>query len=261
MLPGGAEEAAGGAARSGGRAFDVDEVDWVRETPSYYRYDAELNVGAQSSSGNSDTTDLHFDALFEPTFGSNTLRFIGEFDRKEAEGNTTTDRWLASLAYERDIGRRWFVGATNIYEGDALRNLDLRIITTAGVGYRFYDEGPTRLSVQPGIAYVIENFEEQDDNTSYPAVRWKTDFTRDLYKHAITFFHNDQYLNNLQDLDDVTIETRTGIEFDLAWNLKMSAEFQSEWDNQPAEDADKTDTRWILKIGYEFGGDEEDWFH
>ena len=53
----------------------------------------------------------------------------------------------------------------------------------------------------------------------------------------------------------------TGIEFDLAWDLKLSAEFQSQWDNKPASDADKLDTRYILKIGYEFDGDQNDWFH
>lgn len=243
------------------REFTFDDVDWIREKETYFRYDADVNVGAQLARGNTETTDLHFDALFVPTFGWNTIRLRGEFDKKEADGDTTTDRWLASLEYERDIGRRWFVGAANSYQADAQRELDLRIIAAAGIGYRFFDEDPTHLSVMPGLAYVIETFEDSNDDADYAAFRWKLDFTRDLYKDDISIYHNHQYLNSLQNLSEITIETKTGIQFDLAWDFKLSAEFQSIWDNEPASDSEKLDTRYILKIGYEFEGDQEDWFH
>jgi putative salt-induced outer membrane protein YdiY len=165
------------------------------------------------------------------------------------------------LEYERDIGRRWFIGAANSYQADTQRELDLRIIAAAGVGYRFFDEDPTHLSVMPGLAYVIETFEDSDDDADYVAFRWKFDFTRDLYKDDISIYHNHEYLNSLQTLSEITIETKTGIEFDLAWDFKLSAEFQSIWDNEPASDSKELDTRYILKIGYEFEGDQEDWFH
>jgi hypothetical protein len=87
------------------------------------------------------------------------------------------------------------------------------------------------------------------------------DFTRDLYKDDITFFHKNMYLNNLQDLSDIIIETRTGIKFDMAWDLVLSAEVETDWEKEPAEDAKKLDTRYMLKIGFEFEGDEHDWFH
>jgi hypothetical protein len=244
-----------------GRVFTFDDVDWIDEKESYLRYDAEVNVGAQLARGNTDTTDLHFDALFEPSFGQNTLRLRGEFDRKEADGDTTADRWLASLEYERDFRRRWFVGAANSYEADGQRDLDLRMIVGAGVGYRFFDEDPTHLSAMPSIAYVIETFEDSDDDDNYVAFRWKLDFSRDLYKDDITIYHNHQYLNSLQTFSDILIETRTGIEFDLAWDLTLSTEFQANWDNAPASDTDELDTRYILKIGFEFEGDQGDWFH
>ena len=243
------------------REFSFDDIDWIDEKPIYFRYEAEINLGAQIAKGNTDTTDLHLDALFVPTFGLNTIRFLGEFDRKEAEGLTTTDRWLGSLEYERDFGRRWFVGAANSYEADAQRDLDLRIVATAGAGYRFFDEDPTLLSVMLGVAYVRETFEDSADDADYAALRWKFDFSRDLYKDDITIYHNHLYINSLQNFSDIIIQTKTGLEFHVAWGLTLSAEFQSDWENEPAVDADKLDTRYILKIGFEFGGDQADWFH
>ena len=243
------------------REFSFDDIDWIDEKQTYFRYEAEVNLGAQVARGNTDTTDLHFDARFEPTFGWNTIRLLGEIDKKEAGGDTTTDRWLGSLEYERDLGRRWFIGAANSYEADAQRDLNLRIIAAAGAGYRFFDKDPTLLSVMLGIAYVGEDFEVDDDDVNYAALRWTLDFSRDLYKDDITFYHNHVYINSFQNFSDIIIETTTGIEFDLAWDFTLSAEFQSDWDNEPATGADKWDTRYILKIGFEFEGDQEDWFH
>ena len=253
-----------------GRQFSFDDVDWIREKPTYFRYDAELNVATQWARGNTDTTDLHFDARFEPSFGWNTIRISGLYDKKVADGDTTTNRWKASLVYERDFRRRWYVGAANTYESDSQRDLDLRVIFAGGVGYRFFDEDPTHFSVLPALAYVRENFEEFvdpitgnkfSDDTNYVAFQLSMDFERDLYNDDITFFHNNMYLSNLQSLSDIIIETQTGIKFDMAWDLVLTAEVETHWENEPAEDADKLDTRYMLKIGFEFEGDEDDWFH
>ena len=246
--------------RVDGWEISFDDVDWIREKPSYLRYTAELNVGAQLARGNTDTTDLHFDGHFQPSFGWNTLRVSGHYDKKEADGDTTTNRWLISLEYERDIGRRWFIGAANSYERDRQRDLDLRLIVAAGLGYRFFDDDPTFLSVLPGLAYVDEMFTGSSGNQNFVAFDWKLHLSRDLYKNEITFYHDNRYLNNLQTLSDIILETKTGIEFDLGWNLKLSTEFQAYWENEPADDAKKWDTRYILKIGFDFEGDENDWF-
>jgi putative salt-induced outer membrane protein YdiY len=243
------------------QAFSFDDIDWIDEKQTYFRYEAEVNLGAQAARGNTDTTDLHFDALFKPTFGWNTIRLLGEFDKKEADGDTTTDRWRGSLEYERDLGRRWFIGASNSYEADAQRDLDLRIIAAAGAGYRFFDKDPTLWSVMLGVAYVHETFENSDDDADFAALRWKLDFSRDLYKDDITFYHNHVYINSLQNFSNIEIETKTGIEFDLAWDFTLTAEFQSNWDNEPAIGNKEWDTRYILKIGFEFEGDQKDWFH
>ncbi len=251
------------------RSFTFDDVDWIRKKPAYLRYAAEFNTGAQAARGNSDTTDLHFDALFEPSFGWNTVRISGVYDKKKAGESTTANRWRAEAAYERDFLRRWFVGVANTYESDRQKDLDLRFIVSGGVGYRFFDEAPTFLSVLPALAYVNENFEEfvdpvtnvklPSEDSQYVAFQFQTDFETDLYDD-VSFFHNHTYLSNLQDLGDILVETRTGIGFDMPWNLVLAAEFQSDWENEPAQDAKQLDTRYMLTVGFELRGDENDWF-
>jgi putative salt-induced outer membrane protein YdiY len=107
---------------------------------------------------------------------------------------------------------------------------------------------------------VNENFADDTDDTNYVALQLSSDFSRDLYKDDITFFNKLMYLNNLQSLSDIIIETRTGIAFDMPWDFVLSAEVETDWENEPAEDAKKWDTRYMLKIGFEFEGDQYDWF-
>jgi hypothetical protein len=68
-----------------GTVIAFSDVDWIEKKPTFYRYEAELNVGVQAARGNTDTTDLHFDGRFEPSFGWDTLRLSAQYDRKEAE--------------------------------------------------------------------------------------------------------------------------------------------------------------------------------
>ena len=46
--------------------------------------------------------------------------------------------------------------------------------------------------------------------------------------------------------------TRTGLRFPLRGGLYLNAGLEWDWDDTPAEDADKSDYRYILSIGYEF---------
>ena len=96
----------------------------------------------------------------------------------------------------------------------------------------------------------VTNVKANSDDSDYAAIQLSMDFTRDLYKDDITFFHNNMYLNSLQSLSDIIIETETGIKFDMAWDLVLTAEVQTDWENEPAEDAKKLDTRYMLKIGF-----------
>ena len=46
--------------------------------------------------------------------------------------------------------------------------------------------------------------------------------------------------------------TKTGLRFPLRSGFSINAGFEWDWDNQPAEDAGKSDYRYILSLGYGF---------
>jgi hypothetical protein len=235
------------------------DIDWLEEKPAFYRYEAEINVGVQAARGNSHTTDLHFDARFEPSFGWDTITLSAQYDKKDAEGDTTTDRLLAAGVYEHDFDRRWIGGLISTYERDRQRDLTKRLINAAGGGYKFYDHDPMHLKTFIAFAYVIEDFEMNSADRDFPGALWRLDFERDLYKDDITFYHNHQFVESFEQLSNFLVQTTTGLAIDI-FDFTLSAEVQFDWNNDPSEDSDEQDVRYLLKLGYEFEGDENDWW-
>jgi hypothetical protein len=237
-----------------------DQVDWIEQEEPYLRYVANVAFGLQAARGNTDTTDVHFDAAFKPSFGWNTIELSGALDRKEADGIETTNRWNIDARYLRDIGRRWQVTALNTYEKDRQRDLDLRFLLGGGVAYKFFDEDPMHLRVSPSLAYVSENFSGAEPDRKFVAFVWQLDFERDLYKDEISFYHDHRFLDSLQRTSNFTFLSATGMKFELVGDLNISLQFDFDWTNEPAAGTQKDDTRYLVKIGYDWEGDETDWW-
>lgn len=235
------------------------EIDWIEEKPTFYRYNAAFNVGVQAARGNTDTTDLHFDARFQPSFGWDTVTLAAQYDKKEADGDTTTDRLSALFIYEHDFDRRWLGGLITTYERDRQRDLARRVLSGAGGGYKLFDHDPTHLKIFLALAYVSEDFTDDTKDRQYPGALWRLALERDLYKDDVTLYHNHQFVDSLQNLGNFLAETTTGLAVDV-FDFTLSAEFQFDWTNEPASGSKQEDTRYLLKIGYEFEGDENDWW-
>ena len=85
------------------------------------------------------------------------------------------------------------------------------------------------------------------------------DFEQKLWSDDLSFYHNDTMTFGLSETQYV-LYTTTGLKVGLLDNLSLNAEFQYNYNGEPADDAVKDDERFIFKLGYTFGGDEDDWW-
>ncbi len=240
--------------------LDVENVRWIKPIETYYRYEGNLNVGINIARGNTDTTEMHIDGEIAPSFGRNTVTVGGQLNRSEASGVTTASNWRIRAQYDRDFGvrRRWYGAAFNTYENDELADLNLRVTAGVGVGYKFFDQSPTFLRISLGPAYVNENFKTGSDRT-FLGLRWALDFEQELWTDDLTLYHTDTMTFGLSETQYV-LYTTTGLKVDLIADLSLSAEFQYNYNAEPPEGTGVSDRRLIFKLGYDFGGDENDWW-
>jgi len=118
------------------------------------------------------------------------------------------------------------------------KDLDVRLVPSVGPGYQFYETELTNLSVELGPAYVIEKYDESDDD-KYVAAQSKINFDHYLYKKIFQFFHFDLVLLSFEDTSDIKY-------------FNLTAQWNWEWDNDPAPGDDRSDHEYILSVGVQY---------
>lgn len=241
-------------------AVDLTEVEVIHEVTPYYRYVANIDFGLNIASGNSDAKNINLAGLVAPSFGKNTIALDGQWNRGKANGELAVANWRVNAQYQRDFWDRWFWLVFNSYEHDTLQDLDLRITAGSGVGYTFFEPDPTLLKISLGPAFVNENFKGSSDDRKFAALRWTLHFDQDLFTPDVSLYHSHRILAGLTE-SQLVILTAQGLKFDLIADLALKLEFQFDHNENPASSAKKDDYRYLVKLGYNFAGDENDWFH
>ena len=147
--------------------------------------------------------------------------------------------------------RKWYAYAQTLLESDDFKDLNLRTTAGLGVGYQFFDTDRTKLFVEAGPSYVNEDFDEAEDN-DYAAARWSTGFEFDIVPKLIKFYHLGEGYYSLEDSESCFVLTEQGLPFTLVERLFLNFEFDCDYNNKPAPGKEKSDSAYIIGLGYDF---------
>jgi putative salt-induced outer membrane protein YdiY len=231
-------------------SFPLERVKAVSLKPAPpVRVAGRISAGVDVSKGNTQTQMYHMDAEAVARTAKSRYTIGGEFNYEEDEGEQTADNALAYLKYDYFLNGEWYLFNNLAMEKDKFKDIRLRSLVGAGVGYQFWEEELSNFSLELGISYVNEDFEEADDN-GYASSRWAVTYDRYFLAKTIQFFHFHEGLLGVEDTRDLFIRSRTGLRFPFRTNLLASAQFHYDWDNSPAAGKRKADTRYLLTLGY-----------
>jgi hypothetical protein len=116
------------------------------------------------------------------------------------------------------------------------------------------------LKVSLGPAFVDENFKGSDDDRQFAALRWTLDFDQDLWSPDVSIYHYHRVTMGLTE-DQFIILTVQGLRLGLIADLALLLEFQFDHNENPADDAKPDDYRYLVKLAYDFKGDQNDWWN
>ena len=144
-------------------------------------------------------------------------------------------------------------------EKDEFEGIKLRTALTAGPGYQFIEEGDfesdyfnkMELYAQVGVAFFSEDFEDDPDE-QYTAGHWGVRWDWPITPMGITVFHSHSAYPGLEDADDLYIVSQQGIRFAMWRGLISTVQVNWEWDNTPQAGNDRSDTKYLLTLGYAF---------
>jgi putative salt-induced outer membrane protein YdiY len=234
-------------------AIDLSEVKAINPSPpeSGLEVKARLNVGVEIETGNTDSEEYDVDGKVSLRSEKNRFSFYGEYELDKADGDKTAEKSKGLGKYDRFLTEKFYIYASTFFETDVKSDLDLRLIPSVGPGYQFYETELTNLSVEIGPAYVIEKFDESDDD-EYMAGLWRINFDHYFFKKIFQFFHFDQGTISFEDTSDIVIVSRTGIRMPLYKYFNLTAQWNWDWDNNPAPGDDKSDNKYVLSVGVQY---------
>ena len=174
------------------------------------------------------------------------------FNFQKEDGEQTVNEKLAGLSLERDISEMWFVRGAADFEIDDFEELDLRAIATASMGRFFIREEDLKFKGFAGVGYRYEGYSDgttEKDPTGVLgyAVNYR------MNSH-LKLFHDFTYYPSFSSPgQNYLAVTNLGGEMPLAQdNWKLRASVRSQYNSQPAPDAETTDTTYLMDLVYDW---------
>jgi putative salt-induced outer membrane protein YdiY len=184
------------------------------------------------------------------TFGAGYY-YGREKDEDTDEKNTTVDNWFVLGKYDYFLTKKVYPYASVRAEQDRIADLDLRLTASLGIGYQWYETPTFNLFTEAGLAWVYENFRNQDSDDHFAArlayhVDWKP-------HKAVSLFHNLEWLPSLDGpFDDYNVNADVGLRATIVQGFFAEAKVELRYDSTPARGKEKDDVRYLFGIGWSF---------
>jgi putative salt-induced outer membrane protein YdiY len=216
-----------------------------------FKWSGRANVGYSKTSGNTDTEAYNVNGEALGRGERDRIKLSGEYLRESSSGTDTADNSRLAAQYDRFFTKRWFGYLQASAERDDFEDLNLRTTIGAGAGYQIIDTEITKLSAEAGPTYVNEDYETTADR-DFVSARWAINFTTSVYDKFADLFHNQEGLMSLDNTSDVRVQTRQGVRVPIRGGFNVTAQFNLDYDNEPAPGTGKTDKKYLLTLGYEW---------
>ena len=222
--------------------------------PAEPEWTGTVSAGGAITTGNSETRqgNATADAELRRAKDRWTLGFLWIYSEEKnttGDWNLTDRRTSAKAKYDYFLTEKTYLLAQTSAESDEESDLELRWTVGVGAGRQFIEDERTKLSAEAGLSWVDEEY--KNDEESFLAARGAYNAERVLTK-ALTFAQTGEIYPSLEDQDDVYAKVDTRLKIGFSENLIGQLQWVFDWDNTPAQGADRVDNRFLASVGWKF---------
>jgi len=228
---------------------DIQAINPPVEPP--IKFSGKINVGLNKASGNTDTENVHADAELVARAKKIRVTLGGAYNWASEDNENTEDNAMGYLKHDYFLTEKLYWYLNGMLERDQFKDINLRTTVGPGLGYQFFEGELMNLSVEAGPSYVNTDYDEEDDEDSISG-RWAVKFDRFFFEKLFQYYFSNEGYVSTSDMSDVFMFTKTGLRFPLRAGLFFNLGWEWDWDNTPADNAEKSDYRYILSLGYGF---------
>lgn len=234
---------------------DLREVLYINPTPEEsgkgYRLTGRANFAFSKARGNTENEQLHGDA--EMSMRSKMYRYVlgGEATRASDNGDVSASSARLYTNYDWFFRPKRFIYAKGSLERDRFKDIDLRSVIGGGYGYQWIETEATKVALRGGLDYVnIDHYDAEYEQ--FAAFGWNLDVTHRLLFLPMELFHNQDGYRGLNSEGAIVLRTRTGVRVPLSYGFNATAQFNFDWESDPAPGREEVDKTVLLGLGYEF---------
>jgi putative salt-induced outer membrane protein YdiY len=233
--------------------IDLSTVNYINPPPDLLglgiRWHGDVNAGLIVERGNTDKDQYHLDFSLKGRSKHYRHRLFGQYSFVVNEGENTASNWDLAGTSDRFLNKKLYVSGSLSFQNNKFQDIRLRTTPAVSVGYQVWESELRNLSVDFGPAYVDERHYEGED-IDYWAGRWGLDLDYWVYRRVTQFFHTQTGRVSVNPDHRVIWNTRQGLRFPLTDHLRTTLELDYNLDTEPEVGVEKTDTKYLVTIGY-----------
>ena len=222
------------------RAEEIKDFDW----------DINFDLGSTLSRGNTDsqTTNLQWDGNL--VIKDHRIKSDLFISREEVDGDKTKAKDRINLGYNYFFIDQWFLAINLAAERDPIASLNSRYSLSPAIGYDFLDDPDRYLHVQLGAGYSSER--SNNLTLTSTTIDWKLNFYWELLSGDLQFFHDQNFLKNLEGRKNFVFYSQTGLRYGINEDIYLNLQANYDYDSEPVGNAKEEDLTFIIGAGINF---------
>ncbi|MCK9173057.1 MAG: DUF481 domain-containing protein [Desulfuromonas thiophila] len=157
----------------------------------------------------------------------------------DSEGVRNAESYFTELRGDYQLGPRRFTYGSLSWFKDRFADIDLRLISGVGYGYRLIDSPPHLLVTEAGLTHTLE--QTPDDDSSEIGARFYARYEYRISDDSL-FSQDFEYLAELTDLNSHRVNTETALTTAINSFLALKTSYVMRYDSDPPRRKEDTDT-------------------
>ena len=216
---------------------------------SFENWSRQFEFGMNLQSGRRDKLDYNARFNVRRRIEKNDFRFEARRYFGESDRGKTTDRLYSNLRWRRDLSPGVFYQTDTLYSSDAIKEIDVNLEQTLGLGYRLLNQKALKVSTGAGLSGRYREDNVDNGNTNY-----LFDVFQDLdYRLGSRLRFTQEFRIALppDERSEYEYEFQAGIVSKVTDSLHLSIRYQLEYDRSLPEDR-REDQRGVSSVGIDF---------
>lgn len=217
-----------------------------------------INLGFSNTTGNTEVLNLN--ALYKMSFmttgyNENPLKVAFDASAILTEDSDTriNEEYIANLGLEQTISHGWLgYTAVNWLRNPDFKNYENKISVGMGLGKELFNDGKHSLKAKLGVAYNIEDYANSQKSEKFASLNEYIEYNNKLNKVSDLYVKVGAKQNFEDFSNDTEVLATLGVNFAVAENINVSIEEEIFHDSLPPAGFNKTDTKTIVRVGYNF---------